>query len=249
VVSAARRATTGALWAGAAALTAAGWHLGPAATWIPGVRRVISPALDGRGDPDHVALTFDDGPDPATTPYFLRELDRLGARATFFVLGSQLERFPDLGRLIVAEGHELAVHGWQHEKFWYPRPRSDVRDLARAAAWVDRTAGERARWYRPPYGVLTATRRSAARQVGLQPVLWTAWGHDWTSRADAESVLFELAKRLTGGATVLLHDTDRASAPGAWVAALDALPHLVMRCRAEGLTVGPLREHGLRLGQ
>ncbi len=249
MVSGARGAATGVMWAGAAALAVAGWHIGPAATWIPVVRRVLDPALDGRGDPGHVALTFDDGPDPDSTPRFLRELERLAARATFFVLGSRLELYPDLGRLIVAEGHELAVHGWQHERFWYPRPRSDVRDLARAVTAVGSTAGERPRWYRPPYGVLTATRWAAARQLGLQPVLWTAWGRDWTSAADEESVLSELAKRLEGGATVLLHDSDHAAAPGAWHSALDALPHLVGRCRAEGLRVGPLADHGLRLGR
>jgi peptidoglycan-N-acetylglucosamine deacetylase len=242
----ARTARDGALWAGAAALTAAGWHLGPAASWLPGVRRVISPGLDGRGDPGHVALTFDDGPDPLSTPYFLEELERLAARATFFVLGSRLERYPRLGRRIVAEGHELAVHGWQHERFWRPMPRGDVRNLARATDSVHRASGTRPRWYRPPYGVLTATRLSAARRLGLRPVLWTAWGRDWTARADADSVLAELAKRMTGGATVLLHDSDHACARGAWHSALEALPHLVMRCRAEGLTVGPLAEHGLR---
>lgn len=234
------------MWASAAALATAGWHLGPAATWLPCVRGVLSPALDGRGDAGHVALTFDDGPDPRSTPYFLRELDRLAVRATFFVLGAQLERYADLGRRIIGEGHELAVHGWRHEHFWHPRPVSDVRDLARAVAAVDRTAGSRPRWYRPPYGVLTATRWSAARRLGLQPVLWTAWGRDWTARADADSVLAELAERLCGGATVLLHDTDRSSVPGAWHSALEALPHLVGRCQAEGLSVGPLAEHGLR---
>lgn len=245
-VRAVRTARDGALWAGATAVAAAAWHMAPAASWLPGVRRVVSPGLDGRGDPGHVALTFDDGPDPLSTPYFLEELDRLEARATFFVLGNRLERYPQLGRRIVAEGHELAVHGWQHERFWRPSPRGDVRDLARATYSVRRTAGARPRWYRPPYGVLTATRLAAARRLGLRPVLWTAWGKDWTASADADSVLAELAKRMGGGATVLLHDADHACAHGAWHSALDALPHLVMRCRAEGLTVGTLAEHGLR---
>jgi peptidoglycan-N-acetylglucosamine deacetylase len=242
----ARTFREGLLGAGTAAFTAAAWHMAPAASWLPGVRRVVSPGLDGRGDPGHVALTFDDGPDPLSTPYFLEELDRLEARATFFVLGNRLERYPHLGRRIVAEGHELAVHGWRHERFWRPRPRGDTRDLARAAETVWRIAGTRPLWYRPPYGVLTATRLAAARRLGLRPVLWTAWGRDWTAKADADSVLLELAKRMAGGATVLLHDSDHACAPGAWHSGLEALPHLVMRCRAEGWTVGPLAEHGLR---
>jgi peptidoglycan/xylan/chitin deacetylase (PgdA/CDA1 family) len=245
-VSAARGARRGAAWTGAAAGAAALCHLGPAASWLPPVRRVISPGLDGRGAPDHVALTFDDGPDPESTPYFLEELDRLGARATFFVLGARLERFWWLGQRIVADGHELAVHGWRHEQFWHARPRSGLRDLARAAETVRRAAGVPPRWYRPPYGVLTATRLAAARRLGLRPVLWTAWGRDWTAGADAQSVLAVLARRMSGGATVLLHDSDHTSEPGAWHSALDALPHLVTRCRAEGLTVGPLAEHRLR---
>lgn len=237
-----RNAAVGTAAAGAAV---AFGHVLPAASWLPGVRAVFSPALDGRGDPGHVALTFDDGPDRHSTPCFLRELDRLSVRATFFVLGEEVERDARLVRRMVAEGHEVAVHGWRHERPWLPRPHRDVADLARAARVVRDAAGSPPRWYRPPYGILTATRLRAARRLGLRTVLWTTWGRDWTAQADRDSVLAELAKRLTGGATVLLHDSDRTSAPGSWHSSLAALGHLVAGCRAEGLTVGPLGEHGL----
>ncbi|MGP3925839.1 polysaccharide deacetylase family protein [Streptomyces sp. 8N616] len=229
-----------------AALATAGWHFGPAATWLPALRRAVSPALDGQGDPRHVALTFDDGPDPRSTPHFLRELDRLSVRATFFVLGAELERYAGLGRRIVAEGHELAVHGWRHEWPWYPRPRRDLRDVSRAADAVLRIGGVRPLWYRPAYGVLTGGRWAAARRAGLQPVLWSVWGHDWTAEANPAGVLSEMTRSLRGGATVLLHDSDRTSAPDAWRAALGALPGLVTVCRERGLEVGPLGGHGLQ---
>ncbi|MET8681044.1 polysaccharide deacetylase family protein [Streptomyces sp. NPDC004647] len=235
----ARRAVAG------AALAAAGWHIGPAATWLPAVRRALSPALDGQGDPGHVALTFDDGPDPRSTPSFLEALDRHSVRATFFVLGSALERCPGIGRQIVDGGHELAVHGWHHEAPWYPRPVRDLRDVKRAADAVRRIGGRQPLWYRPPYGILTGGRWAAARLAGLQPVLWSAWGRDWTARARPDTVLAELAKTLRGGGTVVLHDSDCTSAPDAWRASLGALPGLISRCRALGLTVGPLAEHGI----
>ncbi|URM88788.1 polysaccharide deacetylase family protein [Streptomyces sp. MRC013] len=231
--------------AGAVAAALAGWHVLPAATWLPGLRGALWPALDGRGDPGRVALTFDDGPDPATTPLFLRALERLSVRATFFVLGERLERAPGLGRLIVAEGHELAVHGWGHDPPWVPRPVRDVREVARAAALVADVAGRGPLWYRPPYGVLTGGRWAAARAAGLRPVLWSAWGRDWTADASPASVRAEVARGVRGGATVLLHDSDAVCAPGSWRAALGALPGLVADCRARGLVVGRLADHGV----
>ncbi|MEU0372714.1 polysaccharide deacetylase family protein [Streptomyces sp. NPDC006283] len=227
------------------ALVVAGAHIGPAVTWLPGVRGALSPALDGRGDPDRVALTFDDGPDPRSTPYFLRALDELRVRATFFVLGSRLARCPGLGRRIVAEGHELAVHGWHHERPWRPRPLRDARELAATAALVTEISGTRPLWYRPAYGILTGGRWAAARVTGLRPVLWTSWGRDWTASATPESVRTEVMKTLRGGATVLLHDSDALSAAGSWRSGLGALPGVVAECRARGLVVGRLDEHGV----
>ncbi|MFV2119021.1 polysaccharide deacetylase family protein, partial [Streptomyces sp. Act-28] len=84
-----------------------------------------------------------------------------------------------------------------------------------------------------------------ARGAGLRPVLWSAWGRDWTADASPVSVRAEVARGLRGGATVLLHDSDALCAPGSWRAALGALPGLVADCRARGLVVGRLADHGV----
>ncbi|MFE9313053.1 polysaccharide deacetylase family protein [Streptomyces sp. NPDC088353] len=221
-------------------------HIVPAATWLPRFRALCFPGLAGTGRPDHVALTFDDGPDPHSTPRFLDELDRLHVRATFFVLGEEVARFPGLTRHIADRGHELAVHGWTHSRPWLPAPARDVRETARAARVVHDTTGLRPRWYRPPYGILTAGRWAAARRAGLRPVLWTAWGRDWTADATPASVRTTVTADLRGGGTILLHDTDHASAPDSWQATLGALPGLLRVCHDAGWSVGPLSEHGLR---
>ncbi|MCO5995557.1 polysaccharide deacetylase family protein [Actinoallomurus rhizosphaericola] len=220
-------------------------HAAPAASRLTVVRRRL-PGLAGEGHRDHVALTFDDGPDPDSTPRFLDELRRLDCRATFFVVGETLARHPDVGRRIVADGHEIAVHGWRHRYTLLTRPGRVTGEIRRAADLVADVTGVEPVWYRPPYGVLSAEALAAARRRGLRPVLWTAWGRDWTRSASPASVLATLSPDLRGGATILLHDCDDTSAPGAWRSALGALPELVARCRSAGLRVGPLRDHGSR---
>lgn len=220
-------------------------HIVPAGTWLSGPRRAWLPALAGVGRRDHVALTFDDGPDPRSTPAFLAALDELSVRATFFVMGEQVLRHRRLSHAIVRRGHELAVHGWTHNRPWWPAPAREARQLARAAHAVAEVSGAPPTWYRPPYGILTGDRLLAARRTGLRPVLWTAWGRDWNARATAESVATTVLADLRGGGTVVLHDTDRQAARDCWRAALAALPGLVGACRAAGLTIGPLGEHGV----
>jgi peptidoglycan-N-acetylglucosamine deacetylase len=217
----------------------------PATTTFGPMRKRLFPGLSGRGDRNHVALTFDDGPDPESTPQFLSVLTGLQVSATFFVLGEMLQAAPDLGRKVAAEGHEVAVHGWTHRSMLLRSPMSAYDGLARTRDLIERTTGTRPRYFRPPYGVLSAAALIAARRAGLQTVLCTGWGEDWTARASAASVFATLAPDIVGGATLLLHDSDCTSAAGAWQSALGALPLVMDRCRTRGLAVGPLREHGL----
>lgn len=225
----------------------AAWHVGPAATWLPPVRRLL-PGLAGRGRDNHVAVTFDDGPGMGSTPAVLAALEAVDARATFFVLGAALARHRELGRAICAAGHELAVHGWDH-RWLLGRPFPAIRDdLARARELVAEVAGAPPLWFRPAYGVLTGDAVLAARQLRMHPVLWTVWGHDWTAAATARSVADAVAPGLHGGATLLLHDADHAAAPGAWRSTVAALPQIVDLAAARGLALGPLRDHGLTAG-
>lgn len=218
----------------------------PSLATFRGLRTAVAPALAGVGRADHVALTFDDGPDPASTPSFLEVLDELDVRATFFVLGGMAQRSPGLVREMAAAGHELAVHGWDHRPMLLRGPMSTYDQLARTRDLLAETTGRAPRYVRPPHGVLSSGVLAASHRLGLTPVLWTAWGRDWTATATASNVLATIEPDLRGGATVLLHDSDCTSAPGAWRSALGALPELAARCDDAGLQLGPLAEHGLR---
>jgi peptidoglycan/xylan/chitin deacetylase (PgdA/CDA1 family) len=80
----------------------------------------------------------------------------------------------------------------------------------------------------------------------VMPVLWTCWGRDWTRGATPASVASTVLRGLSGGGTILLHDSDIAPTPGSWRSTLDALPQVLDHCRAHGLTVGPLTDHTSR---
>jgi peptidoglycan-N-acetylglucosamine deacetylase len=218
----------------------------PALTTVGPLRNRLTPGLAGVGEADHVALTFDDGPHPLSTPHFLTLLDRLDLRATFFLLGRWAARSPSLVKEIASAGHELAVHGFDHRCLLARGVRGTYDDLARARDVIAAASGEQPTYFRPPYGVMTAATVSAARRLGLRPVLWTAWGEDWTARATPETVYRTVLADLGPGATILLHDSDVTSVPGSWRATLGAVPRIVEACRERGLRPGRLADHGLR---
>ena len=119
--------------------------LATAASWreFPGLERV----------PSGVALTFDDGPDPDSTPAVLDALEAAGGvKATFFVVGEQLMRHHAIAREALARGHELALHGFAHERHTAMPGRSAADDMARGLGTFEAAVGRRPRYFRPPYG-------------------------------------------------------------------------------------------------
>jgi peptidoglycan-N-acetylglucosamine deacetylase len=232
---------TGAKLVAAGAVAAAAAHALPMATAHGPLRR-LSPRFVGRGRTGGVALTFDDGPDPLGTPAVLAGLAELGWTATFFLLGSQVRQFPDIARSVASAGHEIAVHGDLHRSHLIRTPRDVEADIARALAEIEGVTGTRPRWYRAPYGHFSAGTMRAAAAVGLEPIVWTAWGCDWRG-GPAEEVRRHVVRGLDDGGTVLLHDSDCTSAPGSWRTTVAALPLLADEFDRRELAVRPVRDH------
>jgi peptidoglycan/xylan/chitin deacetylase (PgdA/CDA1 family) len=220
----------------------------PLVASVQPVRRALTPSvlpdrLSGISAVHHVALTFDDGPDPESTPMFLDLLAARGVRATFFVLGRHAAEQPALVRRMVDEGHEIGVHGWTHRCVAWVGARRLIGDLRATKRVVEQVTGRRVRWYRPPYGVLTTHALVAARSAGLTTVLWSDWGIDWRRGRTPEQVLETVTGGLRPGGTVLLHDTDRTSAPGSWRTTLAATELLLDRLALDDVPAGRLCEH------
>lgn len=217
-------------------------QVAPAASWLPWPTIRLAPKLRGAGRVGHVAITFDDGPDPTSTPPFLDELERLGWTATFFVLGSMARSSPEVLRRVVEAGHEVGIHGDRHRSHLLMTPRQVDRDLARAVATVTDITGVAPTWFRPPYGELSIGSVLAARRLKLRTVLWSTWGRDWEEGAAPGSIATNVITGLRPGGTVLLHDSDCTSTPGSWRATLGSLS-LLARILGPSVEVGPLRDH------
>ncbi len=218
-------------------------HAGPGVASIGPVRRLLLPRLHGLGRPGHLALTFDDGPDPDSTPAFLDALDEVGWKATFFMLGSMVRAAPSLAAEVASRGHEIALHGDYHRSHLLLTPTAVVDDARRGLDTLTESVGVRPEWMRPPYGAMSAGTVMAARQLDLRLVLWSTWGRDWRDNATPASVVADVETDLEPGATVLLHDSDCTSAPGCWRSALGALPLLAERFDEAGWAVGRLSDH------
>jgi peptidoglycan/xylan/chitin deacetylase (PgdA/CDA1 family) len=187
-----------------------------------------------------VALTFDDGPDPRSTPAVLDRLGALGVRATFFCLGEHAAAHPDLVSEALGRGHQVETHGFHHEHHFARSPRWVRADLDRALDAMA-AAGAHPRWFRPPYGQATGPTLFEARRHGLAPVLWSAWGREW-DEPDAAAVARRVAAGLGPGAIVLLHDADVDSPAGSWRRTHDALGRIADAIAGRGMEAVTLDE-------
>jgi peptidoglycan-N-acetylglucosamine deacetylase len=188
-------------------------------------------------------LTFDDGPDlaPEATIAVLDQLDAIDAKGTFFILGEQVESAPELVSQILERGHEVGVHGQRHFRHDRVSAAESAADVEAGYAALVEILPEAPRYYRPPYGKLTAAAAEVCRGHGLEVVYWSDWGLDWEP-LPVERVASRVVRDLDDGAIVLLHDSARyATRPSAGPTA-EALTAIGAAADAKGLRLVTLSQ-------
>jgi peptidoglycan/xylan/chitin deacetylase (PgdA/CDA1 family) len=204
--------------------------------------RMFSDAVT-RG-PDGVrgwALTFDDGPDPATTPRVLDALDEVGAKATFFVIVRKAEAHPELIKDILARGHSVGLHSYAHDRLFALRSERRVReDLERGIAVLTELTGEPPVLFRPPIGHTNPTIARVAEELALVTVGWSVSARDGTAGANADRVVARVSSRLRDGAIVLMHDASERGTHAP--VAPEAVARIVEAGREARVDVVPLGE-------
>jgi peptidoglycan/xylan/chitin deacetylase (PgdA/CDA1 family) len=164
----------------------------------------LAPSVhQGPRDRRAIALTFDDGPSPAT-PRLLEILAKYGARATFFECGTNVRRLPGVARAVLQAGHEIGNHTDTHPLLSFSSKHVILSEMARAQDTIRDVTGSTATLFRAPYGVRWFGMREAQRRLGLMGVMWTAIGLDW--KLDGRGVSRRLLRTVKNGAIICLHD-------------------------------------------
>ena len=211
--------------AGAAALAHGTFHRN---SWVLGASLGALPTRSRA-----LALTFDDGPNPETTPRVLDALARADVRATFFVLGKHAERWPDLVRRVAEEGHQIGNHGYHHRRLHLRGPRYTHEDLQLGTDRIAVACGVTPRFFRAPHGFRNLWVASVARSLEQRIVGWSlgVWDSD---RPGAEVIAQRSISGVRPGTILLLHDGDGYDPAGDRRQTADAVPAIVNGLRDRG---------------
>jgi peptidoglycan/xylan/chitin deacetylase (PgdA/CDA1 family) len=158
-----------------------------------------------------IALTFDDGPNPAWTPQLLDMLAAHRVKATFFLLGKYAEAEPYLTRHIAESGHIIGNHSWSHPNLALSSRKKIREELYSTKHTLEQITGSRVRYFRPPFGARRPFVLNEARELGMSPVLWNAMTNDW-AEPSAEEITNRLGDRVDAlgrsgrSANIVLHD-------------------------------------------
>ncbi|MBI2833663.1 MAG: polysaccharide deacetylase family protein [Acidobacteria bacterium] len=188
----------------------------------------------GRPHSPAVAVTFDDGPTEPYTSQILDVLRKYDARATFFVLGLRAQAHPEVLRRAVAEGHEVANHGWDHAPLPLRSPAYIRHTIARTSALIAQITGRRPCLFRAPYGWRNPWVNPAARLEGCEPVAWSFGVYD-TDRPGADTIARRSIAGLESGAILLLHDGRSLDPSPDASQVVEALPAILEAARTRGL--------------
>jgi len=182
-----------------------------------------------------VALTFDDGPSPVWTPKILDELKKAHIKATFFMLGEHVAKYPDIARRVVAEGHEVGNHTYDHHILFYYTLDNLLKEINETQKVIKDKTGVKTKYFRPPKAWLTAEEKKEIEGMGYKIILWSLNSKDWVTFDDKYIVKYIL-KNVRPGDIILFHDSGGVftAEGGNREETVKTIPGLVEKLREKG---------------
>lgn len=159
---------------------------------------------DLQGDHREVYLTFDDGPTPVVTPWVLEQLDGANAKGTFFCLGRNVDKYPEIYKQILTEGHSVGNHSYSHLKGFRSSLKRYMDDIHLASDMID------SRLFRPPYGRIFPGQVKAVLEE-YDIIMWDVLSIDYNSGLGGDRVLQNVTRNVKPGSIIVFHDSDKAA--------------------------------------
>ncbi len=185
-------------------------------------------------DGSYIAMTFDDGPNPETTPRLLEILRQRNIKVTFFVLGNMVAKHPEVLKMIADEGHEIGSHSWSHPQLTRISQAAVDKELGNTSEAIFQVTGKRPIYLRPPYGSMKPSLRSYIEdKYGLTIVNWSVDPNDWKNR-NSQAVHDAIMAQVKPGAIVLSHDI--------YATTVDAMPRILDELAAKGYKFATLSQ-------
>jgi len=153
-----------------------------------------------------VALTFDDGPSPVWTPKILDELKKAGVKATFFMLGDHVEKYPEIAKRVAQEGHEIENHSYDHHVLFYYKMEELEKEIKDTEKIIQDVAGQTTRYFRPPKAWLTDQEKKKIKEMGYEIILWSLNSKDWVT-FDDKYIIKYILRNIRPGDIILFHDS------------------------------------------
>jgi peptidoglycan/xylan/chitin deacetylase (PgdA/CDA1 family) len=174
---------------------------------LPVVYRRLFPSLIFRTNSSDIHLTFDDGPHPVATPKVLKILKEYQVKATFFLLGRNIIRFPDVAQQILSEGHQIGNHSYSHENLFFKRRKAIENDILHAEECIQQVLNIRATLFRPPYGYVNRSLVKVVRQMKMECILWNFDSKDFAGTKTSD-LIRKFQKGTPPGSILLFHDNE-----------------------------------------
>ncbi len=160
-----------------------------------------------------IYLTFDDGPIPEVTPWVLDELKKYNAKATFFCIGENVQKHPEIFQRILSEGHSVGNHTFNHMNSWKTATSEYIENVDKAEAQMGNNSKfkiQDSRLFRPPYGKITSKQSKILQRKGFKIVMWDIISYDYDANTSPEKCLQNVLKHIKPGSVVVFHDSLKA---------------------------------------
>ncbi len=190
-----------------------------------------------------VALTFDDGPSPEWTPIILDELKKAGVKATFFMLGVHVEKYPRIAKRVADEGHEIGNHTYDHHVLIYYKMEELEKEIKDAEKIIKNATGQTTKYFRPPKAWLTLEEKKKIEEMGYKVVLWSLNSKDWVTFHDKQITSYIL-RHIRPGDIILFHDSGGVftTEGGGRIQTAKTIPRLVKKLKERGYSFVTISE-------